>query len=172
MREFFQTNIPWIFEGVGVVILIGLASLVRRFFSRRVPRSSLGGTAPPTSDVSALPVNPVVVPSRPDTLSAEHMIKTVSAAAPLARDHVKLQFIDIPINWKLPFSDARKTPDRSIATVYFLLPHSNYEVKCEASVVKFPFLRVATEGEEFVIRGVVADVSSVEVVLRDVVLTR
>ena len=175
MREFLQANIPWIFSGVGIPIIAGLWWLLRRRFSQPTVHASAATAA------SALPEAPRQVASSirelesaaaPDTLSPQHMMKTVAAAAPLARDHVKQQFVGLPVEWRLPFGDARMLPQSPVATVYFSLPDSNYEVRCEASVDEYPFLRAAVPGEMFGIRGVVADVGSFEVTLRDTVLTR
>lgn len=175
MREFLQANVPWIFSGVGIPILAALWWLFRKRFSHSAITPSLNPASRSELRPAAAPVVSISAPEAappPDTLSPQHMMKTVASAAPLARDHVKQQFIDLPVEWRLPFSDARKLPLRPVATVYFLLPDSNYEVRCEASLEEFPFLRVATPGEIFGIRGVISDVSSFEVVLRDVMLSR
>ena len=111
-------------------------------------------------------------PKPEDPMSPRHMMKTISAAPPLAREHVKQQFIGLPVEWYLPFSDALRQGTTANATVYFLIPDSSYEVRCEVSRDRFPFLRLATAKDTFHIHGVVADLSSVEILLRDVELSK
>ena len=173
MIEFIKSNVPWIFSGVGIPLALGTWLLLRKLFARSspVPTIVLPAVAEIKTPVPAAVRNPPTEPRRADPFSAEHMIATVSSAAPLARDHVKQQFIGVPVQWVLPFYDARKPPNHPIATVYFSLPDCGYEVRCEASIENYPFLRFVPVGQLVRILGSVGDVSSVDVLVRDVHLT-
>lgn len=163
-------------------LLVGIISAVVAW--RKSHTASHPAFSPPHPEATTKtePLKPIETPisssshtperAPEDPMSPQHMIKTVSAAPPLAREHVKQQFIGLPVEWHLSFSDAFRQGTTSTATVYFLLPSSNHEVRCEVSLEKFPFLRVATASDSFHIRGVVENVSSIEVVLRDVVLSK
>ena len=175
MLQALKDNIPWIFSGVGIPVVAWIIWLLRKRLLTPTPPSpqaAISALAPPVDPRPLSTTLPESVPQKKDRLSPLHMLETVSSAAPLAREHVKQQFIGLSVEWSLPFSDALRQGNTDVATVYLSVPSSSYEVRCEVSIERFPFLRVAARDDMMQISGVVSDVSSVEVILRDVVLSR
>jgi hypothetical protein len=105
-----------------------------------------------------------------DPFSPDSMISTVSAAAPLARHHVKQHFIGYPADWSLEFNDAQQTSGVPTATVYFSTAHPHNEVYCEVLVESYPFLRFALPGQVMRVKGTVDDIRTYQVRLRDATL--
>jgi hypothetical protein len=174
MTNLRPVDITWIFSGIGVFVVAGICKAAWNWWKSRKSRRAQRKQVEAYTEILARRASTVRDEKKmaPDSLSVKHMMQVVSCAAPLARDDVKRQFVGIQVEWTLPFSDAHRQASSTTATVYFQLPDSNCEVRCEASLDAYPFLRAAVPGEKFAISGIVDDVRPHEVFLREVVLIR
>jgi hypothetical protein len=125
MLNLIWDNRSWLFEGLGVVVIVGLASFLhRRFFGKDQPAPShitvlqvvesgkASAVANPTQDSTE-----VIRVTRLSPLSFEEIIDAFKDAPPLQIDAISERFKGVTVQWRTQIYDIRKGSNGKVCLV-------------------------------------------------------
>jgi hypothetical protein len=94
MVNWIANNKEWLFSGIGVVLIVGAVSIVRRFFSKPTPKpepsSNTPLQSPPSSLTSDLPTTPV--------MKAEEILRSITSAPLLQQAELAKHYLGIHVD--------------------------------------------------------------------------
>lgn len=170
LLNWLRENYQWVFDGIGVVVLVGLLAWLGRLRTRRRRTMSPQQEPEPTPHPFSAPPGP---PGPPESLSPRdtkpspfRIIRDVMSSPPLQQAARAQAYVGIRVTWSLVLVHASDEGNRfslslGDASGAFL------SVWCHVKPEDYPELRIAKSGTPIRVTGEIQKVDSVNITLKD-----
>ena len=173
---FVWDNKEWIFSGIGIVVLLGILKILRHKFHKpktEAPQvivhvAATEQTLSPDIKGTELKRGPI---ERISPITFKDIRKTIDAALPLQKDHVRKNFVGIKVEWDSFLKYAYPRKDGMVRLTLGTSKAIGLEsIHCEVPLSRYRELGILPEGAKIRIQGTIAEAGSLDVDLNDVTL--
>lgn len=164
MLDFLWDNKAWLFEGLGVAVIVGLGTfLYRKIFGKDKRTTSqitvvnvIDGNKQTAISSQAIPgdLAPTKV-TRISPLSFEEVLATLRDAPPLQIEAIGARFKGITVQWKGQVFSIEKYDKDTVRLTLHFGPHKSGLVFCSVSLAKYPELQYLKKETPVTVQGIV-----------------
>lgn len=175
MLDFIWDNRSWLFEGLGVVVLVGLVGfLYRRFFGKdQLAPSHITVLQVVESGKSSTVANPtqgsteVTRVTRLSSLTFEEIIAALKDAPPLQIDAIGERFKGVTVQWRTQIYDIQKGSKGKVHLSLHFGPEKPGLISCEVPLDKYKELAYLKKESPVTVQGVIEKAGKNSVILEN-----
>lgn len=159
--KWLYDNKEWIFSGIGVVILSGIAGLLLRYFSNRTK----AGTERGNPSASQLPIA-----TARSEIRHEDMMVDIENRPPYQRKDAENHYIGVRISFHGTFFNLYKMNEQDVR-ITLRHPDKMYRaVKFNVRIADYPIFKVMKEGTPVRVHGKIISFEGSDPVLQDITI--
>jgi len=174
MLGFLWDNRSWLFEGLGVVVLVGLSGfLYRRFFMKDQPTPShvtvvQVNESSKSSAVAHLTQGSTELTkvTRLSPLSFDEILAALNDAPPLQVEAIGKRFKGITVQWRTQIYSIKKDSNNTVSLALHFGPQKRGLIFCEVALDEYKELAYLKKESPITVQGVVEKVDEKSVTLK------